>query len=270
MSSLETHRSFVNTWECDENVHLNVQFYWQRFGEASQFFAQLTETEPQRWIDRHVRYHAELGLGANTIVNSSSVADAQCLLHVLKNGETGALSATSIDRVAKPIGANAFQVSELPEEAVPRSLSNASLNPIDVDSVLNDGRGLVTSRTVVTPNECDETGVLLDQYHISRFSDAASHFWQHVGINRIWLQEQNLGTVAVEMKVTRHALPKVGMLLEVVTWLDEVHNKTLSFRHQVQDLKTKEIVLSSSVTALLMDLGKRKAIVLPAKIRERV
>ena len=25
---VETHRGFVNTWDCDENAHMNVQFYF--------------------------------------------------------------------------------------------------------------------------------------------------------------------------------------------------------------------------------------------------
>ena len=31
---VESHRSFVNTWECDDNAHMNVQFYFKRFDEA--------------------------------------------------------------------------------------------------------------------------------------------------------------------------------------------------------------------------------------------
>lgn len=34
--------SFVNRWECDENDHLNVQFYFSRFEEADRQFRLMT------------------------------------------------------------------------------------------------------------------------------------------------------------------------------------------------------------------------------------
>ena len=38
MAWLVTQRGFVNTWECDENEHLNVQFYFARFADAAAHF----------------------------------------------------------------------------------------------------------------------------------------------------------------------------------------------------------------------------------------
>ena len=42
MSAVETLFSFVNRWECDENDHLNVQFYFSRFDEADRQFRLVT------------------------------------------------------------------------------------------------------------------------------------------------------------------------------------------------------------------------------------
>ena len=38
MSAIETLKSYVNTWECDENDHLNVQFYFRFFEDAAGHF----------------------------------------------------------------------------------------------------------------------------------------------------------------------------------------------------------------------------------------
>ena len=45
----ETQRAFVNTWECDENDHLNVQFYWKRFGDAAQVLQLKSKVPPARF-----------------------------------------------------------------------------------------------------------------------------------------------------------------------------------------------------------------------------
>src|SRR5690606_16110861 len=63
MPAFETLFSSVNRWECDENDHLNVQFYFTRFEEADRQFRLLSGLSDalvgSRRV-RHVRYHCEL------------------------------------------------------------------------------------------------------------------------------------------------------------------------------------------------------------------
>ena len=117
--------------------------------------------------------------------------------------------------------------------------------------------------------ECDENGNLLDQFDIARFSDAAPHLWHHLGVIRTWMRDNNLGTVAVEMKASRHLFARAGTMLEVVTWLETLGNKTFSLHHQMSDMKSGEPLYSGAVTALLMDLNARKAVPLPDVMREQ-
>lgn len=95
---IETQKSFVDTWECDENNHLNIQFYWKRFGDAGQIFQQMMNREPRAWVDRHVRYHRELHAGTNTVVQSATPSSHACLVHVLSGGENNTVSATALDQ----------------------------------------------------------------------------------------------------------------------------------------------------------------------------
>lgn len=260
---VETHRSFVNSWECDENVHLNVQFFWKRFGEAARIFQTISGGAPARWFDRHVRYHGELRMGANTIIHSQKAGNCDLVIHRLSNGDSGQLSATAIDSMRRNAGLPNLTVDDLPEEAAPVSLPTTPLQPIDTAPMIESDRGLITHRGIVQPDECDETGELLDQYHISRFSDAASHLWQHIGASRDWMNANNLGTVAIEMKATRHQSPHAGMLIQVVSWLEQLRDRTLTFRHQASDISTGRPLYCGAVTALLMDLDLRKATKLP-------
>ncbi|MEP0944639.1 MAG: thioesterase family protein [Rhizobiaceae bacterium] len=267
--ALETQRSFVNSWECDENLHMNIQFYWKRFGDAAQIFFHLAGADRQNWIDRHVRYHGELMMATNTIVRSSMVAGKNMLVHELINGDTDAVSATAIDLYDNPLGGSGPSVEVPNELALPKSLPSAPIQIFETDKVIETGLGVVSHRSVITPQECDQDGRLLDQYHIARFSDAASHLWHHLGVTRAWMRDNNLGTVAVEMKASRHKHTRVGTMIEVVTWLEALGNKTFSFRHQISDMASGETLYSGAVTALLMDLTKRRAVPLPDVLREQ-
>ncbi len=266
--ALETQRSFVNSWECDENAHMNIQFYWKRFGDAAQIFFHLNTSHLQSWVDRHVRYHSELMMGSNTIVRSARTFQENKVVHHLINGDTGDLSATAIDLYPAALAGAAPALNQIPADSEARSLPHAPLLPFDTQATIRNGSGLVSLRCVVAPMECDAQGVLLDQYHVARFSDAASHLWQHLGVSRQWLRQSNLGTVAVEMKASRHDEARVGVMLEVVTWVEEIRAKTLTFRHQVSDMATGRPLYSGAVTALLMDLKTRKAVELPDIMRQ--
>ncbi len=265
-----THKSFVNSWECDENVHLNVQFYWKRFGQAAQIFQQAEGLTPQRWTNRHVRYHAELAMSANTMVRSASLANNKTIVHLLYGAGGDVLSATAVDDYSSTFEKTNSHVEAVPSAALPRSLKKEPLDIVDTNAILESHNGVRSHLSVIARNECDEDGVLLDENHISRFSDAAGHFWHHMGIDRAWMQDQNLGSVAVEMKATRHALPEADMITEIISWIDQVSEKTFSFRHQVQDRISGTVLYSGAVTALMMDMTERKAVVLPDGFRAKV
>ena len=264
---IETQKSFVDTWECDENNHLNIQFYWKRFGDAGQIFQQMMNREPRAWVDRHVRYHRELHAGTNTVVQSATPSSHACLVHVLSGGENNTVSATALDQFDNHDGGATPGLDQIPDQAHPRSLPLEFLQPTDPQPMLDNGMGLLSQRSVVEPQECDHRGDLLDQHYISRFSHAAPAFWQHMGATRSWMDEQNLGSVAVEMKVTKHNSIHAGMMLEIASWLSQTNDKTLTFRHQVSEIGSQRPLYSGGVTALLMGLDTRRAIPLPDFIR---
>ena len=268
-NAIETQLSFVNSWECDENFHMNIQFYWKRFGDAAQIFFHLAQAKRQHWIDRHVRYHGELHMATNTVVRSSSIKGENQIVHELINGDSGELSATAVELYTNQIDGDAPSVTAASQAALPRSLPAEPLSITDTQQVIAKGLGVISHRSVVTPQECDQVGDLLDQFYIARFSDAASHLWNHLGVTRGWMHDNGLGTVAVEMKATRHAHVRVGTMLEAVTWLEALGNKTFSFRHQISDMASGEALYSGAVTALLMDLKERRAVVLPDMMREQ-
>ncbi|KFB11182.1 thioesterase family protein [Nitratireductor basaltis] len=269
-NSIETHRSFVNTWECDENAHMNVQFYLKRFDEAAVFFRLALGGKPVAGppMDRHVRYHAELHAGATTLVHSAVISNGSLkgrLVHYLVDAETAKLCASAIDMAPYPPTDHLVEEQQIPA-ALPRSAPAEKLEPRKPDAILKAAGGR-TNSSIVRANECESDGRLCEQGYVARISDAAPHGWALAGVTSNWLSERNLGRVAVEMKISRHSHARAGDALQIFTTVSGSGSKTLTLHHDIVDVMSGRAVASAQVVALIVDLATRKAIALPEQAR---
>lgn len=263
MSGTETLRSFVNSWECDENRHMNVQFYWKRFHEADRHARHAFElpADPVMPPVRHVRYHQESHEGDLHIVRSEKVAGGPypvTIAHYMTNRETGALVATALDGFDRLDGfAGAGPLSD--KSALGRSLPDGhrALSP---DQPLSDIP--VTFRGMVTADACDETGHATPKFIVGAFSDAASHAWEDMGLTKVWLNDMNYGRVAVEKKISTQKPLPAHMPFIIRTALTHAGNKTFSFIHILLGLDGTCYMLGE-ITGLAIDLNTRRAVAFP-------
>ena len=271
-----TATGFVNTWECDENDHLNVQFYARAFEHAFEVAAVRHGGTPgaQRLpgFVRHVRYHSELRVSRRISVHSARIADgphAGKALHLLMDVDQGVLSATALDSGFAP------QALPLPEveagwadPAVPRGLPPGPDPTGDMTAFLERGAAVIGNLGIIGRAETDAEGRILLQAIVSRFSDSAAHVWGHAGIGEEWLTRHKHGRVAVEMKLTMLGDAGPGSALRMVSRIDDVQERTFAILHQLEHVSDGAVVATGSVRALVMDLQKRRASPLPAEIRE--
>ncbi|MCV0395942.1 MAG: thioesterase family protein [Rhizobiaceae bacterium] len=258
----ETHRSFVNTWECDENDHLNVQFYMKRFDEAARFHRLLADGEPIAALPaaRHIRYHAELRAGDATVVRSGLVSDSangSHVVHLLECPDTGRLHATAVDTHD---GRSVLSggLTEFPDAARPRSLADGPEKPDGRAAILAAG-GLVSHRRIADPGDCDAGGGLLARHYIGAASDAAPHVWGHAGFASNWLIENGYGRVAVEMKATFLSPARAGDPIEMVSKSSFV-GRTIRLHHEMFRIGADEPLARVDVVGLIVDLRTRRAI----------
>jgi len=273
MTAIETLKHYVNTWECDENDHLNVQFYNRFFEDAGAHFQNLTQVpvadrrEPKI---RHVRYHAELRANAGTRVDSLGVGDRQ-LVHLLYDTNGGKLSATCVETYDDPpaglVAALKRHGGAMPEDAAPRSVDPAPVEP-GPDGATPPG-GTMTLAARVRAHYCRPDGEIFDSGIIGLNSDAAAHFWEPTGINRAWLESRGFGSVAVEMKLTRTGSLRFGDLVHVVSRPVAVARSTLTFENRFIRSDTGEVGAIVQVTGLTMNLETRRAVPLSDDIRAR-
>ena len=260
---IETHRSFVNTWECDENAHMNVQFYFKRFDEAARFFALAHGGDHLAGLPpvRHVRYHSELAAAQSTVIRSGIIGTgplAGWVMHRMEEATTGRLAATAVEGPGAPVSdALADEAETLP--ALPRSI-DPNLRPGKNEAEMLAAGGLVAHRCIVTQGECDAKGRLTQQFHIARFTDGAPHLWDQSGISTNWLMQNGLGRVAVEMQIRHHNTAMAGDALILVSRTEAGKGKTIRLHHEIIRATDKAPIASGEVVGLVMDLKTRKSV----------
>lgn len=271
---VETYRGFVNTWDCDENAHMNVQFYFRAFQEASEIFAlQATGANPgaRTAILRHVRYHRELHVARSTVVRSAVVGDGEAagsVVHLMHDAENGELAATALDQPGYRIADPAICHQRDVEAAMPRGVEYGPSTPVDTRALLESGRAMVTSRSMARIGETGTDGDMLSNAIVSRLTDAASHLWTYAGITTEWLTGTMHGRVAVETKLTRFARIEAGTALVLVSWVEAMDGKTFLIRHQLESQQTGEALADAQIRCLVMNLETRRAVPLPPAAHE--
>ena len=273
MAPIESLRGYVNTWDCDENDHLNVQFYFRFFEDASAHFQSLCgvpASARRRPAVRHVRYHRELRSNDSIRIDSLLAADTGSgrpgVVHMMYATGSGTLAATCLEDCGGfgdgVLAALARHGAGMPESAVPRSLE---AGPAAVASDAPTGR--VTLRSRVRAGDCGSDGVIEDGPFVGRNSDAAAHFWDLVGIDRPWLDRYGRGRVAVEMKLTRFGDLRHGDLIHVASRPLAVARSTVSFENRFVASETGEVAAVIQLTALTMNLATRRAEPFPEETR---
>lgn len=276
VQGIETSRRFVNTWECDENAHLNVQFYYQYFEDAHVHFwfeAGWPAAKELPATQTHlVRFHGELHEGDLTFIRSHLVAtdDGFALCHLMYNAETDNLSATCWCPLAdKNIAAEIpdAPVLDSPDLARPRSLDLAPIPTVSREAAAQAGF-IQTYRAVIKQIDCDWRGNATTRSLTGFQSDAAGHFWSHVGLTQNWLETNNYGRVAMESRISMLTDIQPGTPLLIMTALVGHARKTLTFRHYIFDVASGTQIAVAEITGVAIDLEKRRTVEWPDDIVE--
>ncbi|PCI05858.1 MAG: hypothetical protein COB78_04580 [Hyphomicrobiales bacterium] len=266
MAFVETYRSFVNTWQCDENDHMNVQFYFKNFAEAAEIFAlrhKMERIPASRPKVRHVRYLSELRNASSIAVKSAFISDGEHqghIIHLLENIDENVVSATALDTCDNPPAELPTVKSEDIAFALPRGIP-AGFLPEQI--LTEENKAITTNYGIIQPAQCNINGEMLAQQYISHLTDGAPHIWSHIGITTDFLDEHNYGRVAMEMKLSVIEPVKVGAAIEIISFCHAMSEKTFTMRHQMRDLETGKTYATVQVINLVMDLEKRKAVPVP-------
>lgn len=269
---IETIRDTANSWECDENDHINVQFYASRFDVAVRGFLVEAGWQVPHRVKRLIRYHAELrgGEPVHGTTGMVTLEDGRIALeHRLSASqrEGAPLTATALDvlpDVARE-DLSAFDVPPASTDALPKS-GSISAEAIIVPQELSEQPGMATTfRGVVLPDafgseaESSNGPMLLDRYVVGIISDAATHSWAYAGVDDSWLRARNWGRAAVQLQLVYGVRPVAGDVLTIRSCITGFSTKTISYRHYIVNVMNGSVVAIADITSLMLNLETRRA-----------
>jgi acyl-CoA thioester hydrolase len=285
---IPTFGTAVNTWQCDENDHLNVQFYTEFAHEASSHLLSSLGFGPRAQraagvatgaSEDHVRYLREFREVDPVEVHSAPVEVGERHLvayHELRNPAESEIAATVRRRIVcdRPWPADFRAQAEaatvtLPENAKPRSVGKRPLP----DLMLSDAPrvGLIdVGRTQVTPDECDEKGEFLPRHQFGRYSDGAPVLWNHLGFDRAAMQERQEGSVVVEMLNHYRRPLRAGDLVVVMSGLAAFTDRVLTFTHFLFEAETGTLAACAEAVGMKFDQKVRKIMTFSPEDRARL
>lgn len=270
---LETIRDTANSWECDENDHINVKAYAARFDIAVRSFLVEAGWQVPHRIGRLIRYHAELRGGEPVHGTTGMVAleNGQVALEhrLFASQRPGApLSATALD-VLPNVSRDDLSAFNLPapsEEALPKSGDLAFTDMVDgatLAGLATTYRGVIAPTAFGAQTESANGAMLRDEYLVGMISDAATHAWALAGADDAWLRERGWGRAAVQLQLSYGARPTAGDVVVIKTGLRARSSKTISYRHHVVNAMSEELIAIADITSLMLNLETRRAMPWP-------
>ncbi len=267
MTMLLGYRGSVNSWECDENDHLNVRFYvekhWQTVCAVLPELGLPSQNTTSALAVQHLRFLQESRLAA-PISGYAAVVDAHAgggVLTELRNTFTDEVLSTCIHRFDLPVEGNGV---DLPEHARPRGVPDADLPYVVLKLPDVDEYGFrIIGKGVVQQAECDGDGRMAVHNYMGRMSDSMPHLWGLLGAKGRELDPGEGGAV-LEYRLCYHRPLAAGDGFAFHSGLAEVGTKVQRFAHLVfRDDGT--LILSAQAAGVRMDLEARKALTLSAE-----
>lgn len=288
---IPTFSTAVNTWQCDENDHLNVQFYTEFAHEASAHLlgslgfgprAQLAAGTRATAVDDHVRYLREFRVVEPVEVHSAPVEVGErhlVVYHEVRNpagAGGGHVAATIRRRLAceRPWPADMRARAEaatvdLPAAARPRSVGKLDLPDLSLQNAADVGL-IEVGRTQITPDECDERGEFLPRHQFGRYSDGAPVLWNHLGFDRAAMQERQEGSVVVEMLNHYRRPLRAGDLAVVMSGLAAFTDKALTFTHFLFEAESGALAACAEAVGMKFDQKVRRIMTFSDEDRVRL
>jgi acyl-CoA thioester hydrolase len=291
---LSLYRGFVNTWECDEMGHMNVQFYMAKLDEGLHHIRIALGMPPAappasglalRVTGNHVRFLAEQR-ASDVLVIRGGVAQADesgiSIYSEMINPANNGVAATFLSYMtAWDIEANTPAAvpksaleraerlrCEVPEHGAPRGVpAEPDLPAFNLGEAFDLGLAEIY-RGAVMPKHCDVYGFNALQHYAGRVSDGAPHLWLALGLDRQKMLEIGHGVAVLEFS-WRHDMPMgPGKTIVAASGVRHVGRKTITLRHCLFDGASGEPAGVSEAVAVALDLDARRAVELRNDERE--
>ena len=127
---------------------------------------------------------------------------------------------------------------------------------------------VVTYRGTIYPWHCDHIGHMNVMWYVGKFDEATWHLLASAGVTAKRMRDEGFGMVAVEQRIEYKRELLAGDLITIRSYFQEVREKAFLFVHEMTNEETQEVAACTFLTGVCMDTKTRKAIPLPADVRE--
>ncbi len=288
---IEVARSSVQTWECDQMGHMNVQFYLDKADQGLTALALelgLGPTQARsagvmlRAREHHVRFLREQRPGSPYFLRGGIVAVGDSGLTVYqemvetvsdKAAATFLIDVECVDvasRKPQPLSetlrAGCEQRVEVPVHGRPRGLELTPPRPAPALADAERSGMLRTWQGVISREQGDDAGFLTVRHFMGIVSDSIPNLLALTG-GSDRSKTPGVGGAALEYRFVYRGQPRVGDVLTLRSGLKQVGSKAYTWCHWLFDLETGTAVATAEAVAIAMDLEARRAIPIPEAMR---
>ena len=118
----------------------------------------------------------------------------------------------------------------------------------------------------VSPLECDHLGHMNVQFYVAKVSDAAWHVMTSIGITPAFIRERRQAPAAVKQEIAYLKEALAGDLLRMESGVLEANGRKITFYHRLTKIETGQVVMTSKVFTVNMDLDARRSAPLDADV----
>lgn len=278
-----SYRGSVNSWECDENDHLNVRFYVEKHWQTLVSGLPGLGLTPAKSGDdligqvavQHIRFLQESRLAAplSGYVGVIAVqADHVDVLTELRQSFTDDPVSACVHRL--PAVQSSALCHALPPHGAPRGVPDEDIPHTSLPLSALDEYGFHTiGMGVIAADECTPRGLLQVHNYMGRISDSMPHLWGLLRAERGELNADEGGAV-LEYRLRYHRPLRQGQRFSVRSGVSAVSAKVQQFSHLIFDRDSGELCTSAQAAGVRMDLVERRAKVLSdemqAHMRQRM
>ena len=114
----------------------------------------------------------------------------------------------------------------------------------------------------VSQLECDHLGHMNVQFYVAKVSDAAWHVMASIGITPAFIRERRQAPAAVKQEIAYLKEALAGDLLRMESGVLEASERKLTFFHRLTKIESAQVVMTSKVFTVNMDLDARRSTLL--------
>src|SRR4029453_3923225 len=124
-----------------------------------------------------------------------------------------------------------------------------------------------TYRATVAPADCDHLGHMNVQDCFADVSDGKFAIMVRLGLGPEEIRRRQISFAVVRAETDFHRELRPGDVMSLESPVLTLGEKSATFHHQLKDVATGDIAMSTAFKCVLLDLEKRKATPIPEDIR---